>query len=890
MDATHKLKEEAQRLATENPNFKLIEKPYYNIDDMDPAQYMWDRNLSGCYVFTCVKQVDPQCPGEVIINGEPTGAPILGTNMWGSGQNIGVFVRKHLREYGKTYEIRYTGAKAADGTDLGEFVLHLTTFPKVEPGQQYPDHDRLALQAAREGMVLLRNENEALPLGKNAVINAFGAGCCSFRLGCVGAGKINPRYGIRFEEGIEKYSSLQLNRKLLEFYRDERDILPPEELLDEAKAKSGTAVVVLTRGTGESMDNPLCKGGYYLSDEERALLQGVRENFQKVVVLLNTGYPIEMGWEREMNIDAVLWTGLCGMAGGRALAEILEGTVSPSGRLPDTWTFDYYDIPASANFYLPETSVRSRPDVNNRHITLVYEEDLYVGYRYFSTFHKPVAYPFGHGLSYTSFRKTLVSVSQRDAQVKIQVRVTNTGNMDGKETVLIFAKIPDGKLEQPSRRLVAFEKTDTLAPGASETLTFTIDPVCFDSYDEDRAAWIIEQGMYHLYLGGSVEEAQKCFTFPIEKEILLKQVENRVTPPIEIQRMSKFTPAWPQGKESGYEETNVLTHHRPRKPTLEKQPLTAKKPVERITFPMLVRDPSLTEAFVAQLTDYELCRFAVGAGAGWGAEGTGVAGYFYNKGCMEKYQIPEYGFSDGNNGLNIREPNLGFPVSNVMCATFNEELSYQEGRAIAKEARDRGIRCLLAPAMNLHRNPLCGRHSEYFSEDPYLAGRMGGQEGRGMESVGVSSCYKHFFANNAETLRQDSHSIMTERAARELYLRVFETAFEVNMPDTMMTGYNIANGEWCAGDEELLVGILREEWNFQGFVMTDWGSAFRMPAERAAQAGVAWSAPGSLEDTEVLPMVEALKTGALDRNRLQRDVCNMFLVLQKYYVAEKAKT
>jgi beta-glucosidase len=217
-----------------------------------------------------------------------------------------------------------------------------------------------------------------------------------------------------------------------------------------------------------------------------------------------------------------------------------------------------------------------------------------------------------------------------------------------------------------------------------------------------------------------------------------------------------------------------------------------------------------------------------------------------------------------------------------MCATWNEALSFAEGLAIATEARDMNLHCLLAPALNLQRNPLCGRHTEYFSEDPFLAGRMAGQESRGFEVVGVSSCMKHFFSNNAETMRNFNHSLMTERTARELYIGAFEVAFEVNKPDTVMTGYNAANGSYCADDHSLLRTLLRKELGFDGFVMTDWNGYGDQGMDGALDAGISFLAPGSEDDALVEPIVKALKSGTLSRARLQNNLVNMVKILIRH--------
>ena len=871
-DATVAIQNQQKAKKTKHPFIIFNKKPVYNIDDMDHANFMRDHRLEGVFCIDSILPLNEKYPGEVIIEGENVGAPIIS-----GGHIIGLPVRKKCTEYGREYTITYQGAKGLLGVKMPPFTFTLKTLPKVEPGNIYPEHDVLTLQSAREGAVLLKNEGNVLPLGSGAWINVFGKGGPTYRLGCVGAGKINPRYGIRLEEGIQKYSSLKLNEELFDFYREEREVLPPEAMMRQAKEKSDIAVIVLTRGTGESQDNKPIKGEYYLTDAERKLLAGVSKAFEKTVVLLNVGYPIEMGWVEEYGINAVLWTGLNGMSGGRAVAEILEGTVCPSGKLPDTWAYDYYDIPSSKNFYILNDGEVSNPGVRNTYVNTVYEEGLYVGYRYFDTFGVKPAYAFGHGLGYTTFEKKLQITMAEAATVHVEVSVKNTGNRSGKEAVLIFAELPDGKLEQPKKRLVAFGKTRELNPGEEQILQFEILPQRFHSYEESAAQWIIEPGEIKLYLGGSAEEAKIAGCIEIPERIVTGQVKNRVMPAIAINELSKYKKdaTYPTGKHSGKVNAKDLPNRRVRSMGKERRPVSGNKPDSLITFPMVVKDPELLRSFVLQMSDYELCRMSSGGRTGWGYGDNGFAGTLYTGGALEKYQLPEYYMADGNNGLNLHDATIGFPVSNVMCATFNEELAYEEGRAIAREGIDRNLHCILAPAMNLHRNPLCGRHAEYFSEDPYLAGRMGGMESKGIESMGMGSVMKHFFANNAENFRTFNQSIMSERTARELYLEVFRVAMEVQMPAAMMTGYNPSNGCWCAADEELLEGILREEWGFTGYVMTDWGTGMNHPNDQIIQAGNSWIAPGSMDDRHVKPLMKALKQGTLDRERLRRNVYDM---------------
>jgi len=885
MDETAALLGQAKRGEVNRAEFMMINEPVFNIDDMEGRCYMGNHRMSGCYAVICKADLAEEPNGRYYVNGVYAGTPIIGHGFMG-GCDVGVFLRKMLTEYDTDYQVRLEGLVTKDGTELAPFEFTIHTLPHVAPGTVYPEHDPIVLQAAREGAVLLKNEG-VLPLGKNAVVNAFGGGAPAYRLGCVGAAKINPRYGIRFESGLKKYSSLQLNQPLFDFYRDEIETMPPAELLQQAQALSDTAIYVIGRPTGEGQDTPLAPGGYYLTEGEKSVIAGLRQNFKKLLVILNTGYPVEMGWADQA--DAILWTGLNGMAGGRAVVEILEGIVNPSGRLPDTWAIDYHDIPSALNYPLQPEKMGFRfsrdPNEPRPFNVTVYEEGLYVGYRYFETFNKPVAFPFGHGLSYTTFKRECVRFVSHGANIEMDIRVTNTGYVPGKESVLLFAELPEGKLEQPSRRLVDFAKTDILYPGSSDVLHLKVDARGFDSYDEENARWIIEPGTIKLYVGGSVREAVETASVEIPELIVVKQVKNRVYPPFKVNELSHRDPegTWPKGEKSEVKLDTDLPYRRWREMTPELRPVIGEKPDHLITYPMLVEDPSLLNAFVLQMSDYELCRASSGGKTGWGFGESGYAGSLYTIGEMEKYQLPsQYYLADGNNGLNMNDANIGFPVSNVMAATFNEELSYQEGCAIAEEAVDMSLLCILGPATNLHRNPLCGRQAEYFSEDPVLAGRMAGHWGRGLQNRGIACSLKHFFANNAEFLRGSNHAIMSERTARELYLRIFEEVFQVYMPDTVMTGYNAANGVWCGEDEELLSGILREEWGFTGYVMTDWGGGNSCAGGAPAQAGLAWIAPGSMDDSTVTPILEALQSGKLDRERLKANVRDIMRILAKY--------
>lgn len=866
-DATFELM--AKALGTSDAGLSFIVPPTYNIDDMDPRFCMVSLVFTGCYCLRSSKTLDPAYPGMVYIDGKETEPPLNAGLMPMFGQMIGIKVRKYLKEYGRTYDIKVTGLRDQEGLPLKTFDFQLKTLTRMEPGEVYPEHDQVVLDAARESAVLLKNENHALPLGKNAVVNVFGAGAIVFHVGCLGAGKINPRYSVRVKEGIKKYSGLKLNDELYEFYTNEKDVLPSRDVLERAKQQNDTAVVFIGRTSSEAHDNLPEKGGYYLTDEERSLILGLRKEFSKVVAVLNTGYPIETGWME--NVDAALWIGLPGMMGGRALAELLEGTVSPSGKLTTTWAKDYWDHPSAKNFLtLPDLN-KQYPD--SQFVTTVYEEGLYVGYRYFDTFEKVPAFRFGWGLSYTKF-----SLEGKLDGRRAEVTVKNTGSTPGKEVVQIYAQLPEDKLEQPRFRLVAFAKTKELEPGEQQTISLDIPDSVLRSYDAEKRAWVIEAGEIRLFLSGN-----EIGRIIVSETVVLEKSDSCFAPKEPVRELSKRDPeeTWPTGQDTRGYQTDALPCSLGREFSYG-DVSEFQKPERLITFPEVQEDPSLLEAFVAQLSDYELSRLSVGGDTGWGPNEAGYAGRIFTDGALQKYGIPAFTLSDGSNGLNLTQPSVGFPVSSNMCATWNEDLMHTEGLVIGREGRERGVSCMLAPALNLHRNILCGRNAEYFSEDPLLAGRMAGQQCRGFEEAKVAGCIKHFFANNAETKRNFNHSIMSERTARELYLGAFLYALETYMPATVMTSYNAANGVYCSNDPVLLKTILREEMGFNGFVMTDWNAYGDKGMDGLISGGVNLITPGSGDDSLVTPVMEAISSGKLPRGLVQRSLMELLRVVLRF--------
>jgi len=845
---------------------------FFDLDEMDGQLAMLNRDFSGCAMAGFTKRMDESVQGTITIDGTVLNPGTFFTFGQMNMQFFGFPVRQAVTEYDKTYTAIVEGFADIDGIRMDPQEIRIRTLPKKNPDPRYEEHDRIALEAAREGIVLLKNEGGVLPLAKTETLNVFGKGLVQFRVGALGAGKINPRYYMRFLRAIQERSDFTLNAELTNLYRSEQDVCPSEDVLERAYAESDTALIILTRASGENIDNRPIPGEFYLSEEEEAMIRAVTSKFEKTIAIVNSGYPMDVRWAEKYGVKALIVCGFVGMLGGQALVEILDGRVNPSAKLPDTWSLDYYDIPASKNFYNATVGMPVLDTESPYYADTVYEEDIYVGYRYFETFGREAAYPFGFGLSYSSFGVRPVGFAYESPSVKLSVEVVNMGATAGKEVVQVYAEEPDGVLEKPSRKLVGFAKTRLLEPGDRQVLEFEVREELLASYHAGSASWIAEAGTYKLHAGTSIKQTLIAGSFELSETKILRAVKNRMAPPIGIRALSKFDPegTYPTGERSGIkpEATGLAPlANRPRIP--EANPIRAEAPSRLIRYEEVVANPELLDPFVKQLSLEELARLSVCKAAGWGMTEIGEAGRLY---ALEKYGMEDFIVADGNSGVNVNKPNIGMPSSATVCSSFNTELAYAVGRVIAEEAVENGVHMILAPGMNIHRNPLNGRHPEYFSEDPYLAGIMAGHQSKGLEENGVSSCLKHTVANNCESVRKRNHSLMTERALREIYLKAFEIAIQVHKPDSIMTGYNACNGVYTAEDEEMIQGVFREEFGFEGFVMTDWTSYDTADVVESVAAGNSWMTPGSPDDTYVKPIVEGVRAGRIERARLERNV------------------
>jgi beta-glucosidase len=679
---------------------------------------------------------------------------------------------------------------------------------------------QLCRLSGAEGCVLLKNDG-VLPLGRNAPVAVFGVGQIRwFDMGYGSGGDVVTPYKVNLLDGLKSCDAITPDPELASAYRKWCEAQPPastdwgkwprfnEEmpleraLVEKAASRCGTALVVLGRSIGESIDMSPDKGGYYLTDGENALLEIVTAAFQRVVVILNISSIIDMSWTGRYGTSAVLvaWQG--GMESGNAVADVLCGNVNPCGKLADTIACRYEDYPTASNF-------------GNDDFT-AYEEDIFVGYRYFSTFAKErILYPFGFGLSYTSFEITCVSFEN----MKATVRVTNTGGIPGKEVVQMYCAAPQGRLGKAALQLCGFAKTKRLAPGESQDLTLETGGYMLSSYDDAgktgyRSAYVLEAGDYVFHIGNSSNNLREAGTFHQGSTKLVLQLGEACAPAEPMERMT----AW--GKESVPLRTVDL-----KKRILGSLPPEIAYTGDKGYKLADVKNGKIAlDEFIAQLTDEELEALTRGEGAMDSTLGPpGNAGAFGGVvPSLRDKGIPPAVTTDGPSGIRLKAACSLTPCATALACTWDPALIEELSAMIGDELISNGSSILLGPGMNIHRNPLCGRNFEYYSEDPLLSGKMAAAAVRGIQSKGISACPKHFCCNNQEWMRTQNDSRVSERALREIYLKGFEICVKEAGPLNLMTSYNRLNGVWNHYNYELVTVILRGEWGYKGNVMTDW--------------------------------------------------------------------
>ena len=782
---------------------------------------------------------------------------------------------------------------------------------------------QLSKEAAEEGMVLLENENQALPLSQGSKAALFGTGSYGTIKGGTGSGDVYNRYTISVYDALTSTYNISnmawwgeylktFEEKKAQAAEEKKDndyvkytqgrfggadsFLAIDQALTQSdmdKAKAGgvtTAFYTVSRVSGEGADRTIGKGDYELSEVEYNNIKLIAKNFDKCVVLLNVGGVVDTKFFSEIEgVDGLVLMSQAGMEGGNALADILTGKTTPSGKLTDTWAKNYSDYPAA-------TTIGDNDGDNKQED---YKEGIYVGYRYFDTFNITPAYEFGYGKSYTSFDVEPLTVAADENNVSVTVNVTNTGDTySGKEVVEVYFSAPDGSIEKPYQELAGFAKTDNLAPGESQKLTVTYKTTEMSSYDEAKAAYVMEDGDYIVRVGDSSRNTKVAGVLTLDKEVVTEQLSNQLTLDKNWKDLSKTgkTPysykdeaaqikaaariALPSAKiktennASKIDEKKVTTYLTADAAkdykAAENEVVETVDAVPANTKLIDVYDGKVSmESFVASLDDTQLANLANGisgastSGDTWGADAnsvTGAAGetsqlYFNSLG------IPNTVEADGPAGIRVtaettdKDGNAvynyctAFPIGTLLAQTWNTDLVNRVGKAIGEEMVEIGVTLWLAPGMNIHRDPLCGRNFEYYSEDPALTGYVGSAITAGVQSnKGVGVTIKHYITNNQETNRSAVNTSVSERTLREIYLKGFEMVVKSAQPMAIMSSYNKVNGTYACENFDLLTSVPRGEWGFDGMVMTDWGAGNRAGVDTMMHAGNDLVMPGRTQD------------------------------------------
>ncbi len=735
----------------------------------------------------------------------------------------------------------------------------------------------IAYQAACEAMVLLKNDG-VLPLQTKKVA-LYGSGASKTIKGGTGSGEVNERHSVTILEGLEdrgftvttqnwiadfeaeyaaaRKANLEEKKKRINFLNSKfiMDILKddfripagrPITQADIASSDTDTCIYVVSRQAGEGGDRKTTKGDFLLSDEETAAIRTCAENYPHFLLAINCGSAMDMTFLDEIpGINGVLYLCQLGTEGGHAFADLISGVVTPSGKLSDTWAKQYADIPFSGEYsYL-------NGNLNDEY----YKEGIYVGYRYFDSFGVEPAFPFGYGLSYTDFTIHSAGISLDGSKVTVQAFVTNTGNRyAGKEVVQLYVSAPNGKLPKEYQSLAAFGKTKQLVPGERETLELCFDMRDVSSYRESDGAYVLEQGEYILRLGNSSRHTVAVGVIVLERELVVSR-HHHICPVIQDFEELSAKPFADDGIDGGLPRLilppdAVATVEYDYRIPQECQDRRVQQMLNKLTLKEMV------DVVVGTTMSGEGHRFNLPGSVGnttsklWDKGLVNVtlcdgpAGLRIQKrsGVNKRGKVkpvemalsvydafPEFVrklmTADPKKDTILYQYTTAFPVANALAQTWNTELMESVGSAIFREMKEYGCTYWLAPALNIHRNPLCGRNFEYFSEDPRLTGLMASAIIKGVQQEpGYYVTIKHFACNNQEDNRNRMSSNLSERALREIYLRGFEICVRQGHAKGVMTSYNKVNGVYSPNSHDLCTKVLRNEWGFDGVVMTDWFS------------------------------------------------------------------
>lgn len=756
-----------------------------------------------------------------------------------------------------------------------------------------------ARQAVAEGQVLLRNEGEILPIPKGTHLAVFGRMQLNYyKSGTGSGGMVNVDKVTGILDALLETDHVCVDRELVDIYKEwekthpfdegigwgtepwsQEEMVLSEEVLLRAAEANEYALVVIGRTAGEDKDNQNLPGSYLLTGLEEDMLKKVRAHFKKMIVVLNVGNIIDMSFVDAYQPEAVLYAWQGGMIGGYGTADVLTGKVNPSGKLADTIAYRIEDYPSDSNFGNEDKDI--------------YAEDIFVGYRYFETAGKDkVRYPFGFGLSYTTFAIETKNFVKKEEEVLIDVSVKNTGKVKGKEVVQIYVSAPQGKLGKAVKVLAGFAKTGELMPTEEQVLSIAVPFYSFASYDETGktgyvSSYVLEAGTYRFFAGNSVQNVTEGGRFELAENKQIVQCSRAMAPKEKFERMHAEERA--DGSiEIVYEDTPLRSEtpaQKREKQIPEALPLTGN---QGYTLKDVKEGKVTMEEFIAQLSEEDLSAIIRGEGMGSPKVTPGTAAAFGGiSESLKAFGIPCGCCSDGPSGMRIDCGMKAFSLPNgtLLACTFNTELVEELYSFTGVEMVKNHIDTLLGPGMNIHRHPLNGRNFEYFSEDPFLTGKMAAAQLRAFHKSSVTGTMKHFCANNQETKRHELDSVVSERALREIYLKGFEIAVREGNGKSVMTTYGAVNGFWTAGYYDLNTVILRQEWGYEGIVMTDWWAKINeenVPADHTNFAAMARAQNdiymvcqeadknGTGDNT-----LKSLKKGTLTIGELQRNAMNI---------------
>ena len=811
-------------------------------------------------------------------------------------------------------------------------------------------HRRTAKKAAEEGFVLLKNEHSVLPLAKGSKLALYGAGASNPIKGGTGSGDVNERdvvsiydglkaagYEITTEAWVESFrkqyeqSRIEWRNKIWEqfdksgcdsvaqfhIYAATQYAMPAGDLPE--KTDADTAVYVISRIAGEGADRFAKESDYYLNEKENEILKTICGMYKDVILLINSGGIIDLSFlDTYENISGVVLISQAGMETGNAVASLFTGSVTPSGKLTDTWAYKYEDYPNAETF-----------SHNNGNVeTEKYEEGIYVGYRYFDTFQVPVRYPFGFGLSYTDFSLTTKEITLSAADtVSVTVTVTNTGSSySGKEVVQIYVSCPQDKMEKEYRRLAGFAKTKLLAPGQSEELSIEIPLYTLASYCAKTPGWVLEKGAYGLFVGNSIADAVLSGIVNLEDDALLVKTENICPLTEELKELSASAETVAALRNDWLAKADQVPALTVDASALNTTTVVYGKEQDKIA-------PEVRE-FVDSLSTEQLVLLATGdpgksqnasdeqKESALGAAGISVPGSAaQTSSCaladknltpivladgpaglrlLQRYPVVdgeikpvpfemsiEHGFLARNADIEGAEYYYqfctAFPIGTLLAQTWDKDVMQAVGKVVAEEMNEFYVTLWLAPGMNIHRNPLCGRNFEYYSEDPLLSGKMAAAMTDGVQSVyGCGTTIKHYACNNQEDNRMGSNTVISERTLREIYLKGFEIAVKESQPMSIMTSYNLVNGIHAANNYDLCTKAARDEWGFKGVFMTDWTTTHNGPdctASGCMRAGNDLVMPGIPGDHDNIRA--ALADGSLPLEQLKLCIAHLVDIVWK---------